>query len=56
MFSQNFPLAIERGSAHAGSTIEDCILSYKSDFIHHNSTIMTIMVLILLAVKLVIPD
>ena len=26
-----FPLAIERDSAHAGSTIEDCILSYKSD-------------------------
>ena len=29
--SQNFLLAIERDSAHAGSTIEDCILSYKSD-------------------------
>ena len=38
-FSQNFPLAIERDSAHAGSTIEDCILSYKSDFILHNSTL-----------------
>ena len=37
--SQNFPLAIERYSAHAGSTIEDCILSYKSDFILHNSTL-----------------
>ena len=39
IFSQNFPLAIERDSAHAGSTIEDCILSYKSDFILHNSTL-----------------
>ena len=37
--SQNFPLAVERDSAHAGSTIEDCILSYKSDFILHNSTL-----------------
>ena len=37
--SQNFPLAIERDSAHAGSTIEDCILSYNSDFIPHNSTL-----------------
>ena len=37
--SQNFPLAIERDSAHAGSTIEDCILSYKSGFILHNSTL-----------------
>ena len=39
IFSQNFPFAIERDSAHAGSTIEDCILSYKSDFILHNSTL-----------------
>ena len=39
IFSQNFPLAIERDSAHAGSTIEDCIFSYKSDFILHNSTL-----------------
>ena len=37
--SQNFPLAIERDSAHIGSTIEDCILSYKSGFILHNSTL-----------------
>ena len=37
--SQNFPLAIERDSAHAGSTIEDCMLSYKSDFILHNPTL-----------------
>ena len=36
--SQNFPLAIERDSAHAGATIDDCILLYKSDFILHNST------------------
>ena len=39
IFAQNFPLAIERDSAHAGSTIEDCILSCKSDFILHNSTL-----------------
>ena len=39
LFSQNFPLAIERDSAHAGSTIKDCILSYKSDFILRNSTL-----------------
>ena len=38
-FSQNFPLAIERDSAHAGSTIKDCILAYRSDFILHNSTL-----------------
>ena len=37
--SQNFPLAIERDSARAGSTIEDCMLSYKSDFILHNPTL-----------------
>ena len=35
---QNFQLVIERDSAHAGSTIEDCILSYKSCFILDNST------------------
>ena len=39
LVSQNFPLAIERDSAQAGSTIGDCILSYKSDFILHNSTL-----------------
>ena len=38
-FLQNFPLAVERDSAHAGSTIQDCMLSYKSDFILHNSTL-----------------
>ena len=37
--SQNFPLAIERDSADADSTIEDSILLYKSDFIFHNSTL-----------------
>ena len=36
---QNFPLAMERDSTHTGSTIEDCILSYKSYFILDNSTL-----------------
>ena len=36
-FPQNCPLAIETDSTHAGSIIEDCILSYKSDFTLDNS-------------------
>ena len=38
-FPQNSPLAIETDSTHAGSIIEDCILSYKSDFPLDNSTL-----------------
>ena len=39
---QNFLLAMERYSAHTGSTIEDCILLYKSYFILDNLTIVPI--------------
>lgn len=39
LLSQNMSLALERRSAHAGSTILDCTLSILHDFTPHYSTL-----------------